>query len=129
MKRLTQLATVAVIALLVVTPALASLPCTSGLRAACAGDCPMMMNGMGTDCPMAGRETAGGCSPNCCAAAASQVAVFAVTPKKLKLASGVSTPVVIGEAVAQEQSAAIDSQTETRATSPPHYLLNRVFRI
>ena len=54
MKRFIQIVALFASGLLVVQPALASFPCALGAPQSCAAGCPMAMNDMGPDCPMAG---------------------------------------------------------------------------
>lgn len=129
MKRIAQFAAALALALFVVEPALAGLPCAFGLPAACAPDCPMLMSGMGADCPMAGPMAASDCPQNCCAHAVAQAIATVVAAENLKTAAhttALATPIEVGTTrLAAAHGGAIGARVE----SPPLYLLNQVFRI
>lgn len=129
MKRLIQIVAVVLIGLLTVAPALASLPCTTGMPATCAAGCPMAASGMGAGCPMDRQMATGDCPRNCCAHATAQAVVAPATPKKLKVAIAVAPLEIAAKAVTLGLACEENARADARAASPPPYLLNRVFRI
>lgn len=129
MKRLVQFVAVLAIGLLAAQPVLFGLSCVAGSGAACAAGCPMATNTMGLDCPMGNQMDASNCGQDCCAKAVPQAVVFAATPEKLKLVVAGSPAPVVVEAFAPRQALAVNARDDTRATSPPRYILDQVFRI
>lgn len=129
MIQLTKIVSVVVVGLLAVAPVLAGLPCAASVHPACAAEGPMAMSGMGADCPMAGQMAAGGCPQDCCASAIAQAVTLVAAPERLRLVAAASPPVVAAEVAVHGRAPTVFAETEARASSPPPYLLNRVFRI
>lgn len=130
MKRLAQLAAVLTIGLIVAQPVLFGLPCALGMPLACTPGCPMAMNGMGADCPMASSGMAtSACSQSCCTQAAPQAAPPLIAREKLNIAALAPALAVHAAACLAGPAAVLPPPVESAASSPPTYLLNQVFRI
>lgn len=129
MKSLVQFVAVLAIALLAVQPAVAGLPCEDAARTTCAPGCPMSMNGMGLDCPMASRMAAGACSENCCGHALPQVTAPLAVAEGIKLAASAAPSMLPGSISITELVIARWTPIEARFTSPPRHILYQVFRI
>jgi hypothetical protein len=124
MKRLVQFAAVALVGLVGAQPALAGLLC-----AAPAAACPMAMTDMGPDCPMSGAMAAAECPLTAYLHAIPQsVASVAATgrPKAEPPASAHGAAPVMP--LAHRTLVALNA-TAAEASSPPLYILHRVFRI
>ncbi len=129
MKHLLKTAVLLVIGLLTAQPVLSSLSCAAGLAVACAPSCPMAMSNMAPDCPMAGMTASEGCPQNCCTQNSLNALLPQTAPDKSKITMHipVATLASVYSAAGLEKPAAIS--LEARADTPPHYILNRVFRI
>jgi hypothetical protein len=89
----------------------------------------MTMNSMGSDCHMAGKTTTGNCPQNCCSQSLPQAFAFVTTPIEHHL-SALTAPSALPFAIAAaEFHFSVRLPIDRRATSPPAYLLNQVFRI
>jgi hypothetical protein len=141
MKRLIQFVAVAVVVLLVAQPALAGLPCASGVAAGngCAPDCGMAMGQMSSaqmsssqmsaDCGMSPQISSDGCAQNCCIDRISQG--IAQPAAGAKSAAG-KTMQFVPAAEAPASAAPVfahSPRTSFSSTAPPRYILFQVFRI
>ncbi len=126
MKRVSQFAAVIMVLLLGVQPALAGVACAriGAMRTAC----PMCIGAMGADCPMA-HAVAADCTTNCCNQTILKAVVLPAAPAKPRSAATnawMSTAVDL-QAAAVPRSGCLPPATAS--SSPPRYLLSRVFRI
>lgn len=129
MKQPAQFVAVLVIVLLAVTPAFTGLPCVVATRTACAPGCPMAMNGICSDCPMSRQMGASQCPCNCCSQTLPETFTLSASPQKLH-PGALASPLVIGVTIpAAIRTFAAPAAVEGRASPPPLYLVNRVFRI
>jgi hypothetical protein len=128
MKRLVQFAATCVIALLAGLPVGAGLTCAMHMVAD-GSTCPMGMSGMGPDCPMAQEMGAAGCAQDCCNAHMAVVATPAAVRVKPKLASRAESMALIPLEATAAKTAATELAGPPRSSTPPRYILNRVFRI
>ena len=124
MKRLFQFMAIAMAGLVAAQPALAGLLCAAPVSA-----CPVAMTDMGPGCPMAGRMAADNCPLTAYLRAMPQSLASVASPARPKVESPAGAqsstfvlPTVVGSRLASGAAAA-------EASSPPLYLLNRVFRI
>jgi hypothetical protein len=117
------------IAFFAAQPVLAAIACAPAQPAAGVPECPMAMDGMGADCPMAGLASANECSPNCCTRVFPQALAPFVTSEKLRLALSIAFIALPVAPATAKASAASFTRIETRSASPPLYILNQVFRI
>jgi hypothetical protein len=129
MKRLLQIVSVLVIALLAAQPALAGLTCNMEAPGsmACAPVCAMATNQMGMDCQMPQQVAGAGCMEDCCQHGLPQaVAQFATgaKPKAPQL-----LPTTLPMAPPAETVFAVTPPGGIIAATPPRYILFRVFRI
>lgn len=127
MKRAIQIFAVTLISLLAAGPAWAAVSCALG-NTAMGASCPMGMPQMGADCPMAQDLAMTYCSQDCCNGTMSQAIVFPGIPAQSKIAT--TAPGVLS-LNARRTGASADHEPFSLAvtTSPPRYLLLRVFRI
>jgi hypothetical protein len=125
-RRLLKITAILVIGILTARPVLSSLACTVRMVASCAPHCPMEMSAMGAECPMSGMI---GTPQNCC----SLNVVVAVLPRaaqpKTKAALLSLVPAALGAASVSAQPFTTPVSSSPRASSPPRYVVNRVFRI
>lgn len=121
MRRLLQAVAVAVAGLLVVQPALAAFACTTPSH------CAMSVSEMGPECLMARSLAAGDCSSDCCEhklPVASQNWTTLAKPRT----QGVHY-ISIAAAPDTESAFATPRPEPLPLSSPPLYVLHRVFRI
>lgn len=126
MKRVFQFAAMVVVLLLAAQPALAGVACATGGMARAA--CPMGMSEMGSDCPMA-YGLAADCTRDCCDRTTTKAVVLPAAPIKPRT---LVASAVVSTAVEPPISAVLRADwlaPMAVSSSPPHYLLNRVFRI
>jgi hypothetical protein len=128
MNRITKLVSMVMIGLLAVTPALANLPCATGMHAVCAAGCPMAGE-TGPTCPMASQMAADGCAHGCCASTATQAITVPAILTKLHLATAAAPMALLDVFHAAEPISAIEAENEAQAASPPIFLRNQAFRI
>lgn len=128
MKRFIQFAAVLTIALMAGSPVAEALACST-LMGEGTGACTMGMSEMGTDCPMAQPMAAGGCAQECCNHALPLVPAPLLIPVKPRIASPSQFIALILASPDAEQAAIAKSTGPSPSTSPPRYILNRVFRI
>ena len=129
MKRLAQLAAILVIGLLAVQPAFSGQPCSFGATQPCVPGCPEAMNGMGPDCAMARGMAASACPLSCCVRSPLTALVAFESSQRLEIpvaAVPFALP-LLGPVPGRVPS--LYPPLVVRASSPPPYLLNRVFRI
>ncbi|HWE84777.1 MAG TPA: hypothetical protein VG267_07520 [Terracidiphilus sp.] len=127
MKRVLQFAATLVILLLAGQPAFAGLACAmSGTMQA--SSCPMSMSAMSADCPMM-HGVAPECTQDCCNGTAPKPALLLAVPAKPNLVAGSAavSPVVEARLSAAPRQDWLPAMVES--SPPPHYILNRVFRI
>jgi len=129
MKRIAQFAAVLAIALFVAQPALAGSICIFGQSATCVTGCPMAMDNMGPDCPMASGMVASGCSMDCCPGAAMQASEPLAAANKWRTAVQTLALADASEISAANPVAVGPISVKFRGVSPPRYILNQVFRI
>ena len=129
MKRTEKFVLVAAIALLVANPVFANSICLFGLSTLCVSACPMAMEGMGSDCEMAGPMLATGCAVNCCSHATSEATETYAAPNTARAAA---QPAVLADLAASSAPGLVMAGRNgvvVRGEPPPIYILNRVFRI
>jgi hypothetical protein len=131
-KRILQIVSVLVVALLGSQPALAGISCTMGAPASmpCAPGCNMTaMSQMGMDCQMPLQIAGTGCFQDCCQQGLPQLQAQLTSGAKPKAAR--SQLVLIAPQMASApQSAVASTPPETlAAATPPRYILFRVMRI
>lgn len=129
MKRFAQLVAVLAIALFAIQPALAGMSCMPNQSAACVPGCPMAMDSMGADCPVAGQAMASECLPNCCTHGVSPAIAPLVPSERLRLAMFLISAARPDAGQSAKTAASFFAPIESRAVSPPRYILNQVFRI
>jgi hypothetical protein len=129
MKRFVQLVAILAVVFLAAQPALAGMACAPAQSAACIPGCPMAMSAMGPDCQMTGNTVTGDCPQNCCSLSLSQRLAPLAAPRKLHLSLLASATVLSFAVPTAEPSVAVHAPISAQAVSPPHYLLNQVFRI
>jgi hypothetical protein len=133
MKRLLPLAALLVICLLAGQPVLSSLACVDGMAVPCVPSCPMAMGematGMAPDCPMEGMTAAESCPQTCCANHVLEAVLQQAPPDKARLAHLGPSYGFVNATAASEPSSPVTAPFELRSSSPPRYILNRVFRI
>ena len=128
MKRQVQIFATLLIGLLTAGPALAAVACTLN-RMVRATSCPMGLAGMSVDCPMSHILEATDCWQHCCNRTLPQaVAIpgFPAKPRLLAITPGVA---LLTAPPATETDSSPRSTPLRVATSPPRYILLRVFRI
>ena len=128
MKRAFQIVGILLVLLLAAGPASAALGCTlSG--PAMDSSCPMDMDGMSADCPMSHALATVDCSHDCCDRTAPIALVVNGIPVKSKFVASIpqiSSLTVPSEA---EENSHFEGLPSFAASSPPRYILLRVFRI
>jgi hypothetical protein len=122
MKRTLQLVAVLVMGLLAGAPVLAGVRCVMS-AAGMASACPMDMSNMGSDCPMPRMDVLA-CVSDCCAQQAPAVTAKQLVAEKASPATAMPLPT---PAVKVVWAGVLLRVPET--SSPPVYVLNRVFRI
>jgi hypothetical protein len=127
MKRQFQLFALLLTALLAGGPSLAAAACALN-NLAMGADCPMGMAEMGADCPMAQDLTTADCSQDCCNRAQSQAVVIPGIPVRPKLLVATLHFALLAE-LPRVETASIESEPLRVSSSPPRYILLRVFRI
>jgi len=129
MKRVVQFAALVTIALMAGSPLAEGLVC-SILMDADRAACPMEMGEMGPRCPMADLVAADKCAPECCNLTLPKLFAEMVTPAKPNSGSlhAAAAEPIPDTAAARNRTAAWFFETAA-TSSPPRYILNRVFRI
>lgn len=132
MKRILQIVSVLVVALLAAQPALAGLSCTMGEPAniPCAPDCNMAAMGqMGMDCQMPLQLAGTGCFQDCCRQGMPQAVAQLTSGAKPKAARTELVLMAPQMATALETAFRATPPDAIAAAAPPRYILFRVFRI
>jgi hypothetical protein len=131
MKRLLQVATFALIAVLTAQPALAGLTCgmTPLVSVPCAPKCDMAMSHMGVNCAMHHHETGAGCQQDCCRHGWPPALVQAASKTRPKTSG---TPFMLAVPVPASAPAATFAAAPPEdivAAAPDRHVLLQVFRI
>jgi hypothetical protein len=128
MRRLAQFAALLVIGILMGQPVAEALECS---RQMCAmpSACPMEMSAMPPDCPMTQPMPSVECVPSCCGHARPQPAGLNNAPMEPVKVQAVLLPAAILTEPSVEAAAAVVQPVPIVSSSPPRFLLNRVFRI
>ena len=141
MKRIFQFVAVAVVALLAAQPALAGLPCASGVATSngCAPDCsmamsqmqmaPMSSNQMAPDCGMSPQISSNGCAQNCCIDRIAQGIAQPASGQKSTVAGTLQFIPAAQSLLTEAPVFALFPRTNSSSTAPPRYILFQVFRI
>jgi len=129
MKRAFQIAGILLIILLGAGPASAAVGCVLG-SSAMGPSCPMGMTAMDADCPMSHALAAGDCSQDCCNRTAPIAQVVNAVPVKPKYAAAnLQMAVLAVPTVVEGRYSRPAVFLSFAASSPPRYILLRVFRI
>ena len=125
MKRGLQFVAVLIVSFLAGAPVLAGLACAA--QPVAGSDCPMDMSNMANDCPMS-HASVRECPLDCCARSQSVVvAQDVVFLKQRHVVEPLAVPGGVADGARRELAVA---DLSVRAmSSPPVYILNRVFRI
>jgi len=127
MKRVIQIFAVMLIWLLSAGPAWAALSCALG-NTAIGASCPMGMARMDADCPMS-HAMAMDCSQDCCNRTLPQTIVVPGVPARSKILATTPGSFSLPAVETIETSANTELVSLETASSPPRYLVLRVFRI
>ncbi|HEY2468046.1 MAG TPA: hypothetical protein VGI45_09410 [Terracidiphilus sp.] len=128
MKRLIQIFAVTLIGLLTAGPAWAAVSCALD-NSAMGASCPMGMAHMDADCPMSHAMAMMDCSQDCCNRTLPQALVLPGIPLKSKILAPAQGMFTLSVAQTTETRANSEPVSPRVSTSPPRYLLLRVFRI
>jgi len=128
MKRIAQFAALVVVMLLAGLPAAEVLTCPLRVSRDAAA-CPMGMSGVHADCPMAQQVARNKCLRDCCNCGLPKLVGPIAVPVQLK--QGTPVQFVALDAPGQDAERAVAAAQDGPAvsSSPPRYILNRVFRI
>jgi hypothetical protein len=128
MKHMAQFAAVVVVALLVGFPAAQVLTCP--LRASTiSADCPLGVNTAAPECPMSHQVAANECLRDCCNCGLPKLVGPTAGPLHLKPGTPVQFVALDASGRDAAHGAAATPDVPTVTSSPPRYILNRVFRI
>lgn len=128
MKRAFQIAAAILMLVLPVRPALADATCRMGMATSQAA-CPMGMDEMGPDCPMAQHMAQDACAQDCCNHALPQTAVIPGTSAKPRSSAAAPTMTCASGSPEAQAPFAPSSTPIAAGSSPPRYILYRIFRI
>ncbi|HUB51477.1 MAG TPA: hypothetical protein VL986_04990 [Terracidiphilus sp.] len=129
MKRLLQIAAVLVIGLMAAQPVLSSLDCAARMASSCAPGCPMAMSVMAPDCAMTGMSATQDCTQNCCSRNSVEAMLLQVSTGKARTASSIPAAILATTTSAPVVAIPAEAALDVRSSSPPRYIVNRVFRI
>jgi len=123
MKKRLQIAAVMLAGLLAAQPSIAALACQAN------AGCSMGMSEMGPNCPMTRSQAADACTPGCCDHAAAALSrEWATLAKPEALAQNAVLSCARESGPPMMFSGSVGS-CSLAASSPPRYILYRVFRI
>ena len=123
-----QFAALVVVLLLAGLPAAEALTCPLRVsRDAVA--CPMGMGGAHSDCPMKQRLSGNECLRDCCNCGLPKLVGPIAVPVQLKQGTSVQFVALDAPGREAEHAAAAAPDGPAVSSSPPRYILNRVFRI
>jgi hypothetical protein len=128
MKRAFSIVGFLLILLLGAGPASTALGCVLS-NSAMAPSCPMGMSAMDPDCPMSHAIAAADCTQDCCNRTAPVATVLSGIPVKPKLVAAALPMASLTVPTAAEGYRRSDILPAYAASSPPRYILLRVFRI
>ena len=124
MKRLAQFVAIIAVALLAVQPAAEALTCATVKH------CAMGMSvGMGPTCSMARVQVLGDCLPGCCAHSRPAASTAWAAPAKPKVPAIAFVFIAVNEGKAHRWDIAGSPKNLMAPSSPPLFVLHRVFRI
>jgi hypothetical protein len=128
MKRPVQTFATLLIGLLTAGPALAAAACTLNSMAM-ATSCPREMAGLSADCPMSHVLEATDCRQDCCNRTLPQAVAIPGFPAKPRFLAVTPDVALLTALPAAETDSSPQSTPLRVASSPPRYILLRVFRI
>jgi len=128
MKRIVQLAAVVVVTLLAGLPTAEALTCPLRANAAASG-CSMSMGTMSTDCPFAQGMAANECLRDCCNCGLPKLLGPIAVRVNQKQGLPVQFVALVALSADSQSAGATRPDEPVLSSSPPRYLLYRVFRI